>query len=93
MNACSPPPPPPDMSLDTEITSDERELVGRLLDTHSAEHIAAAFIRQYRVGQSAPEDLLPADYKTRQERVRTNLLPGLANPRPGKISATASGFR
>jgi ATP-dependent RNA helicase DeaD len=51
------------MTLDEEVTEDEKTLVARLLKAHSPEHIATAFIRQYRRGQSAPEDLLPADYK------------------------------
>ena len=38
-------------------------MVTRLLKAHSAEHIATAFIRQYRAGQSAPEELLPSNYK------------------------------
>jgi len=51
------------MALDAEITDAERTLVVRLLKAHSPEHIATAFIRQYRMGQSAPEDLLPANHK------------------------------
>jgi ATP-dependent RNA helicase DeaD len=51
------------MSLDGEVTEEEQTLVTRLLKAHSPEHIATVFIRQYRDGQSAPEDLLPADYK------------------------------
>jgi len=55
------------MTLDTEVTEEERTLVARLLKAHSPEHIATAFIRQYRQGQSAPEDLLPANYKPSKE--------------------------
>lgn len=51
------------MTLDADITEEEQTLVERLLAAHSPEHIATAFIRQHRLGQSAPEDLLPADYK------------------------------
>lgn len=51
------------MTLDTPVTDEEQTLVVRLLKAHSAEHIATAFIRQYRNGQSAPEDLLPANHK------------------------------
>ena len=51
------------MTLDSDVTEAERTLVTRLLKAHTPEHIATAFIRQYRKGQSAPEDLLPADYK------------------------------
>jgi len=57
------------MTLDGEVTEDEKTLVARLLKAHSPEHIATAFIREYRKGQSAPEDLLPANYKpSKQER-------------------------
>ena len=51
------------MSLDGEVTAEEETMVARLLKAHSAEHIATAFIREYRKGQSAPEELLPANYK------------------------------
>ena len=50
------------MTLDTEVTEEEKTMVARLLKANSAEHIAAAFIRQYREGRSAPEELLPANY-------------------------------
>jgi len=51
------------MALDGDITEDEQTLIARLLKAHSPDHIAAAFIRQYRDGQSAPEELLPSTYK------------------------------
>lgn len=51
------------MTLDGSLSDEEQTLIVRLLKAHSPEHIAAAFIRQYRAGQSAPEDLLPADAK------------------------------
>lgn len=51
------------MTLDSEVTEQERTLAVRLLKAHSPEHIATAFIRQYRAGQSAPENLLPANHK------------------------------
>lgn len=51
------------MTLDGEVTEEERTMVARLLKAHSPEHLATAFIRQHRAGQSAPEDLLPANYK------------------------------
>ena len=56
-----------DMTLESEVTEEERTMVTRLLKAHSAEHIATAFIRQYRAGQSAPEELLPANYKPSKE--------------------------
>ncbi len=36
------------------------DLVKALLEKHAAEEIAAAFVRKYRAGQSAPEDLQEA---------------------------------
>jgi ATP-dependent RNA helicase DeaD len=37
---------------------DEEAVVRQLLERHGAEQVAAAFLRQYRAGHSAPEDLL-----------------------------------
>ena len=57
------------MTLDGEVTEDEHTMVMRLLKAHSPEHIATAFIREVRRGQSAPEELLPSNYKpSRDER-------------------------
>ena len=50
------------MTLDSEVTEEERTMVTRLLKAHTPEHIAAAFIRQYRDGKSAPEELSHAAY-------------------------------
>lgn len=50
------------MTLDREVSEEERTLVTRLLKAHSPEHIATAFIRQYRSGQSAPEELTHVTY-------------------------------
>ncbi|GGX56316.1 helicase [Litorimonas cladophorae] len=55
------------MTLTEEVSDEERTMVARLLKAHSAEHIATAFIRQYREGQSAPEELMPANYKPSKE--------------------------
>ena len=51
------------MALDGEVTEEEQTMIARLLKAHSPDHIAAAFIRQYRGTQSAPEELLPSTYK------------------------------
>ena len=51
-----------DMALDTEVTDEERAMVEKLLAAHSPEHIATAFLRQYRNGQSAPEELTHSAY-------------------------------
>lgn len=46
------------MTLADPVNDEEREAVSKILETYSPEHIAAAFIRQYREGRSAPEELL-----------------------------------
>lgn len=46
-----------DPVLAEPIKEEEKVFVGEILDRHSAEQIAVAFVRKYRVGQSAPEDL------------------------------------
>lgn len=51
-----------DMTLDTEISSEERDMVTRLLKAYTPEHITAAFLRLYRAGQSAPEELTHSAY-------------------------------
>lgn len=51
------------MTLDNEVSEEERTMVMRLLKAHTPEHIAVAFIRQYRAGQSAPEELIHTDYE------------------------------
>lgn len=53
------------MALDSEVTEEERTMVARLLKAHSPEHIATAFIRQHRAGQSAPEELTHAAFEPR----------------------------
>jgi len=60
------------MTLDSEVTEEEKTMVTRLLKAHSAEHIATAFIRQYREGQSAPEELLPANDEIWRAQERRN---------------------
>lgn len=48
-----------DPSWSEEISEDEQDFVTRLTAEHSAEQIAAAYIRLARSRQSAPEDLSP----------------------------------
>ena len=55
------------MTLDSEVNDEERTMVARLLKAYSAEHIATAFIRQYREGQSAPEELTHSAYDPSQD--------------------------
>ena len=56
-----------DMTLDSEVSEEERTMVARLLKAHTPEHIATAFIRQYRAGKSAPEELTHSAYDPSQE--------------------------
>jgi ATP-dependent RNA helicase DeaD len=46
-----------DPILSAPLTDDERGIVDLLLARHGAEQVAAAFVRRYRAGQSAPEEL------------------------------------
>lgn len=46
-----------DPALSAPPTEEERALAQTLLERHGAEQIAAAFLRRYRAGQSAPEDI------------------------------------
>lgn len=46
-----------DPSLGEAVAEDEQALVSELLDRHGAEKVAAAFVRVFRSGRSAPEEL------------------------------------
>lgn len=49
-----------DPLLQTPLQPTEQEIVRALLAQHDAANVAAAFVRLYRKGQAAPEDLAPA---------------------------------
>ena len=61
-----------DPALSEPVGENEQAFVTEILGRHSAEQVAAAFVRLYRAGQSAPEELLdiapsaPAERKTKQ---------------------------
>ncbi len=58
-----------DSVLTDPIQESEQTIVQQLIEAHGAETIAAAFVRIYRKGQAAPEDLAPvADRPERAER-------------------------
>ncbi|MBZ0215255.1 MAG: DEAD/DEAH box helicase [Fimbriimonadaceae bacterium] len=62
-----------DAVLSDPLDDDERIFARRLLDRHEPEQIAAAFVRLYRAGQSAPEEILnapppPEERKKRKEQ-------------------------
>lgn len=46
-----------DASLTENVGDDERDFVAKLLEQHGAEKVAAAFVRLYHAGRSAPEDI------------------------------------
>ncbi len=46
-----------DPSLNEPVTDDERDFVTKLLEQHGEEKVAAAFVRMYHSGRSAPEDI------------------------------------
>jgi ATP-dependent RNA helicase DeaD len=46
-----------DASLTENVNDDERDFVAKLLEQHGAEKVAAAFVRLYHSGRSAPEDI------------------------------------
>jgi ATP-dependent RNA helicase DeaD len=49
-----------DPSLSEPLQEKEKAMAGKLLEAHSADQIAAAFVRLYRKEQTAPEELLDA---------------------------------
>jgi ATP-dependent RNA helicase DeaD len=49
-----------DTLLSDPIRDEEQAIVHAVLDRHSPEAVAAAFVRLYRKGQPAPEELAPA---------------------------------
>lgn len=46
-----------DASLTENVGDDERDFVNKLLEQHGPEKVAAAFVRLYHAGRSAPEDI------------------------------------
>lgn len=60
-----------DPILSEDMTAQDAETAGRLLEKYSADQIAAAFARQYRSARSAPEELMDVDspdYNARDSR-------------------------
>lgn len=64
-----------DPVLTEPLADKEKAFVGEILAGHSPEQVAAAFVRMYRAGQSAPEDLMdnaPPDRGDRGDRQYNN---------------------
>jgi ATP-dependent RNA helicase DeaD len=57
-------------TLDDPVTDSEREIVEKLLAAYGPEHIAAAYVRQYHAGRSAPEELTGVAYDPSDDRGR-----------------------
>ena len=53
-----------DPAWDEEANEDQAAFAARLLELHSPEKIAAAYLRLYRTQHSAPEDLSPPDARS-----------------------------
>jgi ATP-dependent RNA helicase DeaD len=76
-----------DEILQAAVREEEQDLVQRLLQANSAEKLAAAFVRLYRQGHSAPEDLADigpiSEYatKAREPRSGENFAPRDEAPR------------
>ncbi|WP_024586146.1 DEAD/DEAH box helicase [Aliihoeflea sp. 2WW] len=51
-----------DPALSEPITEDVEEFVRQILEKHGAEQVAAAYVRAYRAGRSAPEDLMEVNF-------------------------------
>ena len=49
-----------DPTLSEPVRDEEQAFIKELLTRHSVDQVAAAFVRRYRAGQSAPEELLDA---------------------------------
>jgi ATP-dependent RNA helicase DeaD len=69
-----------DPSLSEPASEDERSFARDLVTRHGAEQVAAAFVRLYRAGRSAPEELLdtaPPERSERRERQRDGFTNGV----------------
>src|SRR5690606_31540935 len=63
-----------DPIFEAKASEDEASAVAQLIERYGADQVAAAFVRQWRAGRSAPEDLIelsafsaPADRGDRRE--------------------------
>lgn len=57
-----------DPSLNEDVGDDERDFVAKLLEQHGAEKVAAAFVRLFHAGRSAPEDISEVSMDGRKPR-------------------------
>ena len=66
-----------DPALSEPLSDDERTLAQEILSRHSAEQIAAAFLRQHLASQTAPEELRDAPPPERPEKRRDDFKNGV----------------
>lgn len=66
-----------DPSLTEPLTDIEKTFAQELLSRHSAEHVAAAFVRQHFAEQAAPEELLDTAVPDRPPRQRDDFKNGV----------------
>ena len=66
-----------DPSLSEPLTEDEQSFVTELLSQHSAEQIAAAFVRRFHAGRSAPEELLDTGPPEQKDKRRDDFKDGV----------------
>ncbi|MDB9703680.1 DEAD/DEAH box helicase [Rhodospirillales bacterium] len=66
-----------DPSLTEPLSDIEKTFAEELLSRHSAEHVAAAFVRQYFAEQAAPEELLDTAVPERPPRQRDDFKNGV----------------
>ena len=59
-----------DAAFDEPPREDEQAIVQALIERHGAEKLAAAFLRQFRAGRSAPEELSDVSISDDRKRVR-----------------------
>ena len=70
-----------DSVLSDKINEDESETIQTILASHTAEQVAAAFLRLYRSGRSAPEELTEVTvFDNTRKRERTERTDGPARP-------------
>lgn len=63
--------------LAADVEEDERAFAAELLEKFGGERIAAALVRQYRAGRSAPEELREANEPKKAPRDRTDFADGV----------------
>lgn len=64
-----------DPSLAAPVAEDEAEFVGRLLEQHTPDRLAAAYLRLLRAGRSAPEELVEVRLEPPRKRSREDAPP------------------